>query len=162
MSETTPKDIQRVARTRQRRKIGMALVKAMAKCAARRMTDREACALLGIKYDTWAHWLMNHRNKEQYAAAIDEFTAAKIDAHLSNIEDASRGKGPHQRADWRASEAYMELTIPRFSKAETAPAPAVTVNVALVDRACDTVLKLAAKGQLPALPAPGTTNESGV
>ena len=81
----------------------------MAALCARRASEREACAHLGIPYSTWAHYKSKHRNAEAFSLIVDAIKGAKIESHLANIEAASK-------KDWRASECYLEKTIPdRFS-----------------------------------------------
>jgi len=82
---------------------------AVAALCAKRASEKEACAFLAIPYSTWAHYKSKNRNAEAFSKVVDSIRAAKIQAHLSNIESFSA-------KDWRASECYLEKTIPdRFS-----------------------------------------------
>jgi hypothetical protein len=83
--------------------------RAVAALCAKRASEAEACAVLGIPVSTWHHWKAKMRNSEQFREILDGIKGAKIEAHLANIESFSA-------KDWRASECYLEKTIPdRFS-----------------------------------------------
>ncbi len=114
---------------------------------AQRASEKEACAVLNIPYATWMGWKSRHRHAEEFVEILDGIRGAKIEAHLSNIEKFSQ-------KDWRASECYLEKTMPeRFSaKAvliENVVQPAAIVSVLggeaalrkLVDFYCDKAQK---------------------
>lgn len=100
------------------RRLTLADARDVAALCAKRASEREACAHLGIPYSTWAHYKSKHRNAEAFAQIVDAIKGAKIESHMANIEAASK-------KDWRASECYLEKTIPdRFSS----KAAAVEIN----------------------------------
>ena len=77
----------------------------VAQLCALRANEREACALLGISYNTWNSWKRNAKNDERFQSALDRIRASKIYAHLGNIESFSA-------KDFRASVAYLEKVMP--------------------------------------------------
>ncbi len=94
---------------RRGKRLCLADARDVAALCAKRANEGEACAVLGIPYSTWMHWKAKARNSEQFREIIDSIKGAKIKAHLDNIESFSA-------KDWRASECYLEKTIPdRFS-----------------------------------------------
>ena len=106
--------------TRRGRRLTLDDAVAVASLCAKRASEREACAHLGISYSTWAHYKSKNSNAEQFTEILDAIKGAKIAAHLENIELASK-------KDWRASECYLEKTMPdRFSN--RAAASETTVN----------------------------------
>jgi hypothetical protein len=119
----TSKPTQSLTRTERRgAKLTVSTAKAVLRLVAKRCSEREACARLGVPYSTWTHWKM--RNSERAENILDQILAAKVDIHLGNIEDAAYGKGPHQKADWRASDTYLQRVLPsRFATNAPAPEP---------------------------------------
>jgi hypothetical protein len=82
----------------------------VAALCAKRCSEAEACATLGIPISSWHHWKARVRNSDEFREILDAIRGAKIQAHLDNIEKASQ-------KDWRASECYLEKTIPdRFAR----------------------------------------------
>jgi hypothetical protein len=94
---------------RRRHRLTLADAEAIAALVAKRANEREACAVLGIPYSTWSHWKAKPHNAEQFAVVLDRINGEKIKSHLENIDGFSK-------KDWRASEAYLSLTMPsKFS-----------------------------------------------
>jgi hypothetical protein len=109
----------------RRLRIGEREITAMCECLARRMTERESCAVLQIEERTWYRWKSHARNSERLKKYLDRIVGAKIKTHIANIEDGAIGAGPHKRADWRASAHILSLTDPtRFQPSGGAQAPA--------------------------------------
>jgi hypothetical protein len=95
--------------TRRGRRLTLDDARDVAALCAKRASEAEACALLGIPVSTWHHWKAKMRNSEQFREILDAIKGGKIKSHLENIESFSA-------KDWRASECYLEKTIPdRFS-----------------------------------------------
>jgi hypothetical protein len=117
---------------RRKRALTLADAEAVAALVAKRASECEACAFLGIPISTWAHFKMKNRNSALFIETLDRLKAAKIEAHLSNIEAFSA-------KDWRASEAYLEKVMPERFSAKAA------VNVVTVAPVADmdTLRKLA-------------------
>jgi hypothetical protein len=111
-SETpdTGKPAQPLTRVRRRgHKLTLADAEAIAALVAKRANEREACAVLGIPYSTWMHWKAKPHNADRFAEVLDAINGGKIKSHLENIEGFSK-------KDWRASEAYLAMTMPsKFS-----------------------------------------------
>jgi len=121
-----------VTTKRRRHFLTLADAEAIASLCAKRASESEACAVLGISRSTWGHWKAKPKNAEKFEGVLSRIRGEKIKAHLDNIEEFSK-------KDWRASEAYLEKVMPdRYSNRaliETSP-PAVQVNVSLfADRA---------------------------
>jgi hypothetical protein len=152
---------QSVTRVRRRgHRLTRADAEAIAMMVAKRANEREACAELGIPYSTWNHWKAKPHNAEKYAVVLDRIRGAKIKSHLENIESFSA-------KDWRASECYLEKTIPdRFSnKAATVE---ITTSSALVMQVGgeDNLRKIVAmyadkaRAQIESTPAPAQIQDA--
>lgn len=99
-------------------RVTLADVEAIAELCAERLNERESCARLGIPYKTWMNWKTRHRNNQCYDEVLTRIRANKLAANLQNIQQAAKGDGKHQRADWRASSWLLEhalATDGRFS-----------------------------------------------
>jgi len=105
----------------KRRKISPDIVLAIAQFNARMINDTEACNTLGIRPQTWFNWKGRPANLSKYGDILSRVRAAKIDAHLNNIEAKSD-------KDWRASEAYLRLTEPDRFGDKSGQNGHVTVN----------------------------------
>jgi hypothetical protein len=134
-----------------------------ARLMALRITDQEACGMLGLSVTGWRQWRARHPEFEDLYAQI---RGAKIEAHMGNIES----QAPE---DWRASQAWLQLTSPeRYSARALAfaeqPTIVNTVNVELFNQAVTLIYGLDAMKAIPpqparqALPAPPETTSSGV
>lgn len=86
---------------------------------SRRLTETEACCRLGIRPETWRNWKSDNKDNPEFGDALTRVKASRIQAHLANIEDAGFGRNGH-RADWRASDRYLERIDPqRFNDRAT-------------------------------------------
>lgn len=104
----------------KRRKITLQDCWAMAKCAANRLNDVEACNVIGINPETWRKWKVRVKNQSRFESILARIQGERINAHLENVESQSKD-------DWRASIAYLEKTMPeRFGR--DSGQPQVTVN----------------------------------
>jgi hypothetical protein len=101
----------------------------------RRMTETEACALLGIKSPAWYQWKARNGNDRRNEDILARTRAARIHSQIANIEDGAVGVGNHKRADWRAADRLLGIMDPsRFGQqqAQVVQQPrseAATVNV---------------------------------
>ena len=77
--------------------------------AAKRFTDEEICSKMGWKVGTFKVWKSKSQNSSTLTNLVTRARQAKLQAHLDNIENASKGEGPHARADWRASAHIMQV-----------------------------------------------------
>jgi len=97
-------------------RIGPAEIRGMGELLAQRLTETEACGVLGLAPRSWFRWKARQRNGGRFATLLEEITGQKIAAHFSNIEQAAFGAGPHKKADWRASSYVLSATAPnRFA-----------------------------------------------
>lgn len=119
----------------------------IAQIVAKRVTETGACAILGIKFATWAQWKMRNANKfDELLARIKE---QQIYGHMQAIEAA-------QVKDWRASDRLLQIKAPERFGAKGEPQQ---VNVSVV--AEPTLLRAlqSAYGQSQqALAAPGQSS----
>lgn len=93
-------------------RIGEAEIRGMGELLAQRLTETEACGVLGLAPRSWFRWKQRQRNGGRFAALLEAITGQKIAAHIANIEAGAVGAGPHKRADWRASKAVLEIVAP--------------------------------------------------
>jgi hypothetical protein len=88
--------------------------------AAKRFTDEEICAKMNWPFSTFRRWKSRVQNSEKLSNLVIRARQAKLQAHLDNIEEASKGEGAHARADWRASAHIMEvMDRARFGRGES-------------------------------------------
>jgi hypothetical protein len=88
--------------------------------AAKRFTDQEICVKFNWSIHAFRRWKANAQNSAQLALVVERARQAKLEAHLDNIEEASKGEGAHARADWRASAHIMEvMDRARFGRGES-------------------------------------------
>lgn len=88
--------------------------------AAKRFTDVEICLKFGWSLDAFKKWKAKASNSSTIAHLVERARQAKLEAHLDNIEEASKGEGAHARADWRASAHIMEvMDRARFGRGES-------------------------------------------
>jgi hypothetical protein len=133
---SVPNKLQASPKKRKLR-IGEAEIRGMGELLAQRLTETEACGVLGIAPRSWFRWKSRQRNGGRFAALLEAITGQKIAAHIRNIEAGAVGAGPHKRADWRASLSMVErvLAPQRYGTQQTQlpplppPTPANVVNV---------------------------------
>jgi hypothetical protein len=119
----------------------------MAKLVAKRLTEVEACGVLGIKIQAWKNWKMRVGKDLAFEDLLARVRGKQLEAHLRNIEDAERGKGAHERADWRASAHLLKVKSPeRFGDQQASPVQ-VTVNSVSADEVIRLLGKAYASGQ---------------
>ena len=103
---------------------------------AKGLNETEACAMLGIRRETWYAW--KHDNVSVYSDIFTRIRGNRINNLLGKIELASAGgddaMGRPVRQDWRAAHTLLAITEPaRFAanggQGQAAP---VTVNVAIL------------------------------
>lgn len=101
--------------------------------AAKRFTDEEICTKLGWGLKAFRRWKGRQANSENLSALVIRARQAKLEAHLENIENASRGTGGHARADWRASAHVMEvMDRSRFGRGDANNNGGTVNNTAIV------------------------------
>ncbi len=86
----------------------------VAALAAKRLTDTQACQHLGINYFSFKTWVSKNRHEAKFADILSRTRAAQLVDAIENIEDAAKGKGVHQKADWRASKALLDFKFPEL------------------------------------------------
>ena len=116
----------------RRRRFDVESLNEFATLAAKRFTDEEICAKLNWNLKGFRRWKGRMVNNEKLSALVIRARQAKLQAHLDNIEEASKGEGAHARADWRASAHIMEvMDRTRFGRGEL-NAGSTTNNTAIV------------------------------
>lgn len=130
--------------------------------AALRLTDQEVCAKMGWKIRAFQRWKQKNKNHDAITALCIRARQAKLESHIKNIEEASRGEGCHARADWRASDRILEI-MDRERFGRQTPGSGTTTNQTaivmavggedalrkIVDAACKSI---AGSPQVTALP----------
>lgn len=111
-----------LAKPKQKRKITVADVDAIAKLmVTRRLTETEACLLLGVNYHTWASWKCKPHNNRLNVEAIARVRAAWIESKCASIDEMGRPEAGKKR-DWRAHAWLLERFHPdRFAAQPTQP-----------------------------------------
>ena len=105
----TPEDVLQVARL----------------VARKRMTEKEACLLMGIKPENFYVWKARAKHTEKFDNVLAHETAIRIDGLFDAIED----KG---QKDWRMYDRLLERTSDRFcDKKNETPVVAGNFNVNL-------------------------------
>ncbi len=74
---------------------------------AKRHSERMACSLLGIRYQSYANWKCKARAQGKLDEHFTRQRAIQFDAHVKNIEAA-------EPQDWRASKALIEMKFPEL------------------------------------------------
>ncbi len=94
------------------------------KVAKKRLTESEACYLLGIEPKHWFVWKSRHKHSATFEAICARVRAASIENAVDRIEKAGEdmiiereGEKPFvRRGDWRADHARLSLIAPeRFA-----------------------------------------------
>jgi hypothetical protein len=99
-----------------RRRIRETDAEEIAKITARGLNESEACALLGIKRETWYAWKGDHADK--YSHIFTRIRGNRIDNLLKEVETAAAGDPARGiRHDWRAADRLLAISAPdRFSQ----------------------------------------------
>ncbi len=93
-------------------------VKAIARQVARRLSEREACSVIGLPLSTWTAYKAKHPEIVQYW--FEQERSSQIIGHLDVIENA-------QSKDWRAADRLLALKDPtRFGKEQSSALPATS------------------------------------
>ena len=93
-------------------------IEEIAQLNAKRLSDAEACELLGIKYMSFAKWKSKERNNCKLKEAISRARAIKLEACIKAIDEAGdaatvtiNGKEYEKRGDWRAKAWIAEQVL---------------------------------------------------
>lgn len=110
-----------------RRKITLSDLGAIAEYVANRVTEVEACSMLGINYHVWQNWKGRNANNVKFETALSRIKGEGIKTHLDRISKASEAVNAKTGIpEWRASEAYLKLSDPaRFA----APPSQISLNL---------------------------------
>lgn len=104
----------------------MAIVKLI---SSRLLTEQEACAKLGHRYETWLRWKAKNENNEVVQELLAEGRADVLDRCLTRIEKSMDGQDVKQ-PDWRAAAWIAEKTAPeRFGSKQVEAVQNNTLNV---------------------------------
>jgi hypothetical protein len=102
---------------RPRRKLDAGIIDAIAEGVARGLNESECARLLGIDPRVWRNFKSRGKNDARWQAALEKFTALRLDKLIKGIEDCGDGKGLRQ-PDWRAKAWLASVIAPkRFSDA---------------------------------------------
>lgn len=119
----------------RKRRFDETSIEEYATLAALRFTDEEICSKMNWPFSTFRRWKTRTQNSEKLSHLMKRARMAKLQSHIENIEDASQGKGPHARADWRASAHIAAIISPeRYGKHETSTN--ATTNQTAIVLAC--------------------------
>jgi hypothetical protein len=77
----------------------------VARLCALRLTETDACAHLGIKFDSWRAFKCRGKNKARFINALARLKSAKVEAMVADIEAARDKLG---QPDWRARAWLLE------------------------------------------------------
>jgi hypothetical protein len=104
---------QAVTKRPQRRKIDLQTIEEVARLVATKISEAEACRVLGINPTSFYKFKCVHKHQQKWAAALDKFRGEKLKLHLDNVEQAAVGSGVHAKkgADWRASSWMVERAL---------------------------------------------------
>lgn len=93
----------------------------------RRLTEREACAYLGLKERSWHQWKRRGKNTPKLDATLSRARAAFVASKIASIDEMGQPSAGKKR-DWRAHAWLLERADPaRF--AATQPPQQTTVAV---------------------------------
>lgn len=128
MSETGVLEPEQPQKITKRRKITIVDVRQMAELVADRTLEREACAVLGIKEDTWKQWKGRHKNLSTFEEILARITGEGIRTCMATLKEAgTRENLKTGQIDWRAHDRLLDRLDPaRFA------APPSQVNVSLL------------------------------
>lgn len=92
-------------------RIKLADINFIADCVAKRLTESEACRLIGIQPENWQ--VYKNRHKAIIAPFFEATRAAQLHSHVEVIERA-------QTKDWRAADRLLSIKAPeRFGKEQS-------------------------------------------
>lgn len=101
---------------------GIAEIESMAELIADCNNEKEACALLGFKYESWLNFKVKAKHQSCFDEALIRVRGAKIRANIKKIQAASD-------KDWRAADKMLQhIDNERFGDKQNNAAPA-QVNV---------------------------------
>ena len=108
-----------VPQKRNLRRISGDDVKAIAALVAKRIDEKGACLMLGIKPQTWYNWKGNEANSSKFSDVLALVRETKLNACLEAIDKAGDGsitigddgKPIVTRADWRAKAWLAEKVL---------------------------------------------------
>jgi hypothetical protein len=104
------------------RKIDLADVESIARLCALRLTEKDACAHLGINYEAWRNWkCLNKERTLAFNDAIARVKAAKLEAIVAVIDEAKDRTGaPDWRAKaWLAEKVFAHDSIGRSQQEQS-------------------------------------------
>lgn len=101
--------------------------------ATRRLTEKEACAMLNLRYNRWLSWKSLHKNNAVFEKAIERIKARKITGYLNDIDRIADGSPElKMKPDWRAKAFMLGVTDNRFqpkASEQTVNNNSVTMNL---------------------------------
>lgn len=96
--------------------------------STRKMTETDACIMLGISVKQWFNYKSLHKRDKEFADTVIRMREDKICGMVDLIEDSAKGIGIKQR-DWRAGAWIAERLAPeRFAQVK-GDAPVTTNNL---------------------------------
>ena len=142
-----------ISKAKRRRRFDAQSIEEYAELAAKRFTDEEICSKFGWLPNSFKKWKARASNSSTLAHLVTRARQAKLEAHLTNIEEASKGEGAHARADWRASAHIMEvMDRTRFGRGETNTGGTVNNTAIVIAAGGEEQLKKLIEGWITATP----------
>lgn len=130
---------QPVPKPAKRAKILPEDIEQIAILVAKRMTETEACAVLGLDAQHWFQVKCRKMADGRFEKLVAQVRGQYVNARLTEIEQSARGEGMKQR-DWRAAAWLAQVSGgDRYSTAGNARSENLTVNV-IADERLDKVL----------------------
>ncbi len=125
---------QPVPKPAKRAKILPEDIEQIAVMVAKRMTETEACAVVGLDPMSWFKAKHRHLKDGKFEKLVVQVRGQYVNARLTEIEQSARGEGMKQR-DWRAAAWLAQVSGgDRYSTTGTGKAENLTVNVIGDDR----------------------------
>lgn len=115
-----------LAPKRPKKRISEEDVRMMAGLVAKRIDEKGACLMLGIKPQSWYNWKTHAKNNSRFAESLTHVREAKLNACIEAIDEAGDGNADKgQRPDWRAKAWLAErvLAPERYQQKAAEPTP---------------------------------------
>jgi hypothetical protein len=90
---------------------------AIAQLTAKGLNEAEACAMIGLRRESWYNWKSDH--KADFEELFTQVRGNRLKNLLHEIETAAKGDASRNiRHDWRAADRLLAISAPeRFAKA---------------------------------------------
>lgn len=86
----------------------------VAQLVAKRLTETEACAVLGLNPAQWYNWKTKRRNEGRFDAELARIRGSKVRACIETLEEAGTRTNPKTgMIDWRAHDRLLDRLDPQ-------------------------------------------------